>query len=169
MDQIAAHAGQHGAHLLEQRLGGADHEGQRAGLRADGAAGNRGIGQRIALGLRGGRELAHGGRIDGAGIDQRHAGAHAGEHAVFAKVGAAHVCGGGQHGDDEIRFRHGLARGVCAGGAFGAQRRDGGGIEVEHGQGVAGLEQVARHGRAHVAEADEGDMHGVSPSAKVFE
>ena len=36
------------------------------------------------------------------------------------------------------------------------------GAEVEDAQVVARLDEVAGHGAAHVAQADEGDAHGVS-------
>ncbi len=121
MDDVSAHAGQHWFQLLEQGLFRAHHERQRAGLRAAGAAGDGGVGNRVALLVCLDGERADGGRVDGAGVHQRHAGAHARQDAFRSEVGGADVGGGRQHGDDEVGFGGGLAGGLGYGCAVGLQ------------------------------------------------
>ncbi len=98
------------AHRLQDRLaagegvlGAADHERQRAVLRADRAARNRRVQHRQTgrLGRRGdGARAFH---IDGGTIDQQRFGAlHRLDQAALVQPDVPHMLAGGQHGDDEI-------------------------------------------------------------------
>ena len=110
--------------------------------------------------LRGGLgHRAHGARIDRAAVDQRSAGACAGQHAVIAEVDRAHVLRGRQHRDHDRAARGCFTR--RAGGRRAGAHRDVHcvRVEVEHRQRVAGFQQVGGHRAAHVAESDECDFH----------
>ncbi|MNP40771.1 hypothetical protein D3C76_1344350 [compost metagenome] len=163
MHDIAAHLRQHRLQLPEQFVGGADHEGQGASRRATGATGDRSVGQGNALlGCRAGDQLS-GLRIDGAAIDSRSTGTNTGQHTVVIQVNAAHMGGSRQHGNDQLTA---LRRLTWRSADRAAQLLELGqhrGVQVEHVQLVPGLDQVARHRRAHVAQADKCDTHVGSP------
>ena len=86
-------------------LGAADHEGERAGLRAADAAGNRRIDhEQLARG--GGRsDGARGLDVDGRTIDQQRAGIGSGDDAGRVEIDLAHLLASRQHGDDDIGAR----------------------------------------------------------------
>ncbi|MOA28608.1 hypothetical protein D3C78_1495610 [compost metagenome] len=116
---------------------------------------------------RGGGDFAGALRVDGRGVDQQHVGVDVGEQAIVAEVDAFDVRRGGQHGDDQFDIRLGqCGRRACRDGAGLDQGGDGCGGQIEDGQLVAGLEQVARHRRTHVAETEKADMHGGYPSCR---
>ncbi|MNI66775.1 hypothetical protein D3C73_1223660 [compost metagenome] len=160
MHDVAAHLFQHRLERGEQFSAGADHEGQCAGRRAAGAAGNRRIAHVHAFGRSGLGHLARSLRIDGAAVHGRCARAHARQHAVVVQVDTAHMGCGRQHGDHQFavgcRF---LGRGADLPAQFGELGQYGL-VQVEQVQLVPGLDQVAGHGGAHVAQADECDTHG---------
>ncbi|MNE35014.1 hypothetical protein D3C80_1287570 [compost metagenome] len=163
MHDVAAHLRQHWLQLPEQVVGGADHEGQGAGCRAPSTTGNRGVGQGNALLGRLGGDQLRGLRVDGAAIDGRGAGTNAGQHAVFVQVNATHMSSGRQHGDDQFTALRCLTRGGAEGAAQFLELGQHRGVQIEHVQRVPGLDQVARHRRAHVAQADKCDTHVGSP------
>ncbi|MNG06731.1 hypothetical protein D3C84_899920 [compost metagenome] len=156
---VAAHLRQHRLQGGEQFGGGADHEGQGAGRRATGTTGNRCIGHAHALFGCCGGDIAGGLRIDGAAIHGRHALGDPGQHAVFTQPDAAHMHGGRQHGDHQFCTLRGLTGRRTDGTAQLRQLREHGFVQVDQVQRMAGLDQVARHRRAHVAETDKSDFH----------
>ena len=143
--------------------GGADHEGERAGLGADDAAGDRRVDGAVAG--RDGESAASRAsstaiveqsmkRVPGAATSSRPGG------AAGAAVGVEEVLAAGQHGQHDGGACRGLGRRPGGGNAVlpgGVERRR---DDVEAGHRVAGLDQVDGHGSAHVAEAQEGDGAG---------
>ncbi len=135
----------------------ARHEGQRRGLRARHAAGDRRIERGEARLCRGGMELPCSVHLDGGAVDEERARLGARQDAAVAAIGFQHVLARRQHGDDDVLVGHGLRR----------ARHDsdaglGGGIarlvdEVEPADRVARFHQIGRHGQAHVSEPDEAD------------
>ncbi len=98
-------------------------------------------------------------RIDGARIDHHRARREAREHAVLLREHRAHVRGRGQHRDDECRARRRIARRsghLRAAVLHEAQRIL---AQIERVHVMARLQQIERHRRAHVAQADKTDLH----------
>ncbi|MNX83035.1 hypothetical protein D3C86_1147850 [compost metagenome] len=168
------------AHQLEQRLDlierlgrAAHHDGQRGRLGAHLAAGHR----RVEVG---GAKLvdARGKVLGGDRRDRAHvhhdlavAGFLAGRlerrrHALVGEQHRLHVRGVRHHDDDDVRAL-GHFLGAGAHGHAGVHQRLRRRIDVVHEQRVPGGAQVARHRRAHDAEADKADVslicHGMSP------
>ncbi|MNH22885.1 hypothetical protein D3C79_827590 [compost metagenome] len=159
MDDVAAHLRQYRLQGGEQFGGGADHKSQCPGGCATGAARDRCIGHGHALFGSCGGHVPRGLRIDGAAIHGRHTFADTGEHAVFTQPHTAHMHRGRQHGDDQFgalcRFT-----GRCTDTAAQLfQFRQHGLVQVHQAQCMAGLDQVARHRRAHVAQTDKCNTH----------
>ncbi|KAF5293272.1 hypothetical protein FQR65_LT20119 [Abscondita terminalis] len=159
---VAAHQGDVLAHALEQGLdagehvlGTADHDGQRGVLGAHLAAGDRRIQVLGAHGLDAAREVLGGHGRDGAHVHHHLAAAalEACGHAVLAEQHLLDI-GVRQHQEDDVgTLGHAARRGALGGAALGDLRGDL--AQGVHEQLVAGREQVARHGRAHDAEAHE--------------
>ena len=102
--------------------------------------------------------------IGGRAVDQQRAGLGVGHDAVIVEIDDPQLAPGRQHADDDVVGRRQLHQ---ARRLLGALRHRLGvlGVGVEHGDLVAGLQQVARHGAAHVADADETDAgHDTPPS-----
>ncbi|MNY55084.1 hypothetical protein D3C86_1910290 [compost metagenome] len=100
-------------------------------------------------------------RVDGRAVDQQHALANIRQQAILALVNLFHLSRRRQHGDDRLDVGLGHRRGRV--GTRGAGLDKGGdslGAGVEDGDAMAGLEQVAGHWAAHVAETKKTDMHG---------
>ena len=134
----------------------ADHEGKRAGLRADGAAGDGCI-ERQHLG--GGGHFvraARGIHIDCRTVDDERAGARGLQQ--IAAPDLDDVRASRQHGDDAIDILGGLRhRGRLGDTALDpAFEIDGHDVEALHL--VTGLHEVAGHRQSHVAEPDESDL-----------
>ncbi|MNM26239.1 hypothetical protein D3C81_366990 [compost metagenome] len=165
MDNVTAHLCQHRLQGGEQCIAGANHEGQRACRGTTGTTGNRCIGQVHALlgGRR--RHFTRGLRINGAAVDHRRTGTYAGQHAVLAQVHAAYMSSGWQHGNHQLTLLRGITR-RCADlptelGKLGEYSL----VQIEQIQLMAGLNQVARHWCAHVAQANKCDTHNELLSA----
>ncbi|MNL46917.1 hypothetical protein D3C87_1696660 [compost metagenome] len=143
----------------EQFGGGADHERQCPGRRTARTAGNRRIGHGHALLGRSGSHVTGSLWINRAAIHRRHAFADTGEHAVFTQPHTANMHGSRQHGDHQFRVlrRFTGRRADAAAQLF--QLCQHGFVQVDQTQRMAGLDQVARHRRAHVAETDKSDFH----------
>jgi hypothetical protein len=139
----------------------ADHEGQRAGDGAAGAAGDGRVDEVDAGGFSGLGDLLAGGGGDGRAVDHQRALGDAGQQVAVAQEQAFHVLAGGQHGDDGFGALHGVLRAGRDLQAFGFDLGERVLAQVEGLDAVAGLVQVDGHGAAHVAEADECDLHGV--------
>ena len=86
------------------------------------------------------------------------------DQAALVQPHLAHVLTGRQHGDDDVGAARRLRRAARRLHAGGRQRLHGTGIDVVADDAMAGLHQVGRHRRAHVAQADEADRrHAQSP------
>ena len=71
---------------------------------------------------------------------------------------------GRQHGDHAFCALGGGFAGIRRAGTFGHQGLNCWLGQIEHGNVVAGFEQVGRHRRTHVAQADKGNLgHVASP------
>lgn len=166
MEDVATHGLEQRPGLLQGFGVAADHEGQGAGCRAGSAAGHRRVEHRQAALAGGGVDLARRGRGDGRAFQHQGAGGDVREQAIVVEVQAFDVLAGRQHADDHVGALHRVAGAAGGAGAGGDQAVDGALHQVEDVQQVAGLEQVGGHRRAHVAEADEGDLfHGAPPVA----
>ena len=164
------------AHQLEQRLDAfkhgfraADHDGQRRIFGTDFAAGYRGVEvvatQRVDFlrkGLGGDRRdrahvddhLAHArGRVAGWSLES-------GGDTCLAEQRSFHIGGVGHHHEDDVRT-FGDAAGAQALGGTAAGNCLGHLAAGVDKQLVAGIDQVAGHGRAHDAQANEADFQGV--------
>ena len=159
MDDVAAHLFEYRVQGVEQRLGGADHKGQGARLRAAGTAGHRRIGHLHALlgGCSG--DIAGGLRVDGAAIHRRHAFGNTGEHTVLTQPHAAHMSRSREHGNHHFRALGSFAWRSADMATQGSQFSKDILVQVKQVQRVPGLEQIARHRCAHVAQADKCDVH----------
>ena len=150
------------AERLEDRQGSlvgrnaaADHDRERAGDGALVAAAHRRVEH---LGPGGGstlRQLAGSARGDRAHVDGQPAGSQRLERAVRAEVDLANLGRVGQHRDQDVGGGRDLGRRGAGPRALGRQRGHGRGVDVEDGQPVARLQQVAGHGPAHDPEADQ--------------
>jgi len=158
------------AHVAQDRLnaldgsvvGGADHDGERAGFGPRHAAGNRRVDQRDAAPAEFGAQLARALGLRRAHIDNDRALRQGASQR--ATIGLQqHVTDdrpGRQHGDDDV---HGASQ-------FGKADRDRAvviaretrrlrGIGIEDRQRNAGARQIGRHRTAHIADADKADVH----------
>ena len=161
-----------GTHFFQQRAGAfqqfcaaAHHEGEGARNGAAGAAGHWGVDKVNARSLRGlGHFLAGGGGNGGAVDDQGTLGNLAQQTglAVTAQEQAFHVLAGGQHGDDGLGTLHSVLRAGCGLATFGHHFGHGVLAQVKGLDAVARFDEVDGHGAAHVAQADECDLHGES-------
>ena len=106
---------------------------------------------------RGGADGARTLDIDGRAIDQQRALGGAGDHPARLHVDRADMLARRQHGDDGLDTLGGVAGTGDRGGADGLERIDIGGGDIEDLEAVPGLDQVARHRPAHVAQTDEAD------------
>ncbi|MNN08366.1 hypothetical protein D3C81_1212190 [compost metagenome] len=165
VDDVAAHLRQHRLQGGEQRVAGTNHEGQGAGRSATGTTGHRCIGQVDALFGRSSRYIAGRLRVDGAAVNHRGTGLDTGQHTVFVEVHTAHVGSSWQHGDHQLALLRGVARRAADLPTELGKFSQHGLVQVEQVQLMPGLDQVAGHGRAHVAQADECDTHDVLLSA----
>ena len=138
----------------------ADHESERAALRAADAARDRRIDHRQALRL--GRRRATARAVSTSMVEQSISsvpGLALPTMPSRTEIDLAHLLAGGQHGDDDLGIGRGDRRGTRAAPCrrrthrFRRLRAD---VEAVHR--VAGLDQVLRHGRAHIAEPDESDL-----------
>ena len=150
---------------LGRLLAGADHHGQRAGARAADAATHRRVDQGdAALGRPRGQPPRTGG-ADGAEIDddvtRLRAIDEAGARTVPEDHGLDHaLVGKAEQGCTNLapeRDQVGRASGTSA------LELDGGvGPTVVDGQAMTGLQDIERHRLAHVAGADEPDVHAAA-------
>ncbi|MCY1299947.1 hypothetical protein D9M70_494970 [compost metagenome] len=164
MEDVLAHGFEYRPRLLQRRRLAADHEGQGAGRGAGGAAGHRGVQQFDAACLGRRVHLARGLGGDGGALQHQAAGSDGFQQAAIAQQQPLHMLAGGQHGDHHLRTADGVPRIPRGRGAFGGQFVDGRLHQVVDREPVAGLEQVAGHGQAHVAKSDKGDLaHRASP------
>ena len=99
-------------------------------------------------------------RVDGAAIHGGHAFTDTGQHAVFTQPHTAHMRGSRQHGDDQFSALGRLAGRVTDVPAQRGQLRQNVFVEIEQVQRVSGIEQVARHRCAHIAQTNKCDVHG---------
>ena len=159
MDDVAPHLREYRVQGIEQRFLRTDHKGQGAGLRATRAAGHGRIGHLHALFGRRSRHVTGRLRVDGAAIHGRNAFANPRQHPLFTQPHAAHVSGSGQHGYHQLRPLRGRLGRRADVPALGGEFRENVLVQVEQVQRVPGLDQVARHWRAHVAQSDKCDVH----------
>ena len=147
--------GQHGGRLL---LGGAYDEREGAVLGALLATGDRAVEGVLVLDLGGVVDVA--GELRGARGEVDEPGAALGhaDESVGGQVDVLDVGGIAHHGEDDVGVLGGLGGGVRPLGAA-SQKALGLGLgAVGHRDVVAGVQDVARDGRAHDAGADEGDL-----------
>ncbi len=127
-------------------------------LGADGAARYGRVEHGEAGGLRRRGDGAGAVDVDGRAVDQQRLCLRDRlDEAALVEPHLAHVFTGGQHGDDDLGAlrRLGGARGRGATCSDEGVAR--GGIDVVARDPMARLDEIGRHGRAHVAEADETD------------
>ena len=124
-----------------------DHARTACGQRLRGGLGQPGLGRRAIQQQRAGPQA-----VDQTVITPRCAQHHLLHHAAV-----------GQHGDHDVAGRRHLGgRGhrLRTAAQLGRHRAGAGGVGIEQRQAVAGAGQVAGHGRAHHAQADESEGQG---------
>jgi len=168
MDYVAAHLREHRVQGVEQALGSTHHKGQGARLRTACTAGYRGIGHLHALLGRSGGHFTGGLRVDGAAIHGRHTGTDTGQHTVFTQPHATHMGRCREHGDHQLGAFGRIARRRADMAAKGFQLGQDVFVQVKQVQRMPGLEQVARHRCAHVAQTNKCDVHGVCPQRRLM-
>src|SRR5690606_19670675 len=100
---------------------------------------------------------------DGAAVDDERGGIDGGKQVV-GKIERFDMLAGRQHGYHDFGALNGLGCVGCGARARRHQALHGLRHQIEYGELMAGLDQVVRHGRAHVAQADERDTaHVGSP------
>jgi len=102
----------------------------------------------------------HGLRVDGTAIHGGHAFGDTGQHAVFTQPHAAHMGRCWQHGDNQLNALCSFTRRRTDMPALLGQFSQDVFVEVKQVQRMPGLEQIARHGRTHVAQANKCNVHG---------
>ena len=164
VDHVGAERLQHRQRIVEHLLVAAHHDGDGRGFGARRAAAHRRIEHGDALGGHGGADLLHHrGRV-GAEVDIGLALADIGQDAVIAQGHGLDVLGHGQRGHHHVGALGHLGDRLGRGGAEIGAGLHRGGVQIEHRDlVVALLDDVAAHGTAHVADADESNFHCFLP------
>ena len=160
---VGAHGRKNIVHLVKGIPVAADHDGQRALLRAHVAAGNRRVQRGHAFFLGRGIDALGKARAGGGHVDQNRALVRAVQNALFGEIDFLHVFGITHDRDDHIASRSAIRNGiapVCAGGDHALCLGLGTGINAHV---KAFFHQIEHHGAAHDAHADKADLHEKTP------
>ena len=159
---------ENGLGLLKGLLVRAAHNGQRALLRADGAAGNRGV--HVLHAVLGGdlRHLLGGAGGDGGHINDDGAGLAVSQNALGAAHNGLDDRAVGEHGEADVHVGRDFEVVLAADGAFGDLLLDERGNKIAHVGFKARLDNVAAHMAAHAAQSDKTDFHWKNSPFTVF-
>ena len=158
MEDVLAHVGEDRPRTLQGGGCTADHKGQGAGRRAGGAARDGRIEQGNAA--RSGRQMdfACSLRSDGRTFQYQTAGRDHAKQTGVTQVQPFHMATGRQHADHHFGSADGIRGAAGGAGTLRGQFIHGAGHQIKHAEAVAGVEQVAGHGQAHMAKADKSDL-----------